>query len=59
LAVRLINLLLRAWSPRGVTAWFHRPRPELGNKTPLVALDEHLEDELLGIARRGRAQHGS
>lgn len=59
LVVRLVNLLLRAWSPRGVTAWFHRQRPELGNRTPLSVLDEHVEDELLWIARRGRAQHGS
>jgi hypothetical protein len=59
LAVRLVSLLLRAWSPRGVTAWFRRARPELGDRTPLAALDEHVEDELLWIARRGRAQHGS
>jgi len=60
LVARLVELLRRGWTPEGVIAWFHRPRPELGKLSALQALDEAgLEQEIFGLARHGRAQHGS
>lgn len=59
LVARLVAILRASWTPAGVVAWFHRPRPRLGG-TPLGLLDDPLRDEdLLAAAREGRAQHGS
>lgn len=60
LVARLIALLWRAWTPRGVVAWFYRPRKDLGDKAPIDVLDDPaFERDLTLAARRGRAQHGS
>jgi hypothetical protein len=60
LVARLVSLLRRAWTPEGVVAWFHRPRPELDGESAIEALDDaNLEQDILAIARHGRAQHGS
>ena len=57
---RLVSLLRRGWTPEGVVAWFHRPRPELGERTVLEAIDDGgLEQDIFLLARHGRAQHGS
>jgi transcriptional regulator with XRE-family HTH domain len=57
---RIAALLRHAWTPEGVVAWFFRPRPELQNRKPVDLLDDpDREGELIGAARRGRAQHGS
>ncbi|HZL47398.1 MAG TPA: hypothetical protein VFC30_00105 [Solirubrobacteraceae bacterium] len=57
---RLVFLLRRGWTPEGVVAWFHRPRTELGGRSVLEVIDEaDLEQEILELARHGRAQHGS
>lgn len=60
LVARLVVILYRAWTPRGVLAWFRRPRPELGNFAPLDVLDNpDYEGALIAAVRRGRAGHGS
>jgi hypothetical protein len=60
IVARLVTLLRRGWTPEGVIAWLHRPRPELGEQSVLGALDEAgLEQAIFGLARHGRAQHGS
>jgi hypothetical protein len=60
LLARLVSLLRRGWTPEGVIAWFHRPRPELDGESVIEAIDDaNLEQDILAIARHGRAQHGS
>lgn len=60
IVARLVFLLRRGWSAEGVVAWFHRSRPELGERSVLDAIDEAgREQEILELARHGRAQHGS
>lgn len=60
LVARLVALLKRAWTPEGVVAWFHRPRPELGGASALETIDDaSLERAIFELARHGRAQHGS
>ena len=60
MVARLVALLRRGWTPEGVVAWFYRPRPELGERGVLDAIDDAaLEQDILGLARHGRAQHGS
>jgi hypothetical protein len=57
---RLVSLLRRGWTPEGVVAWFYRSRPELGERSVIDAIDEAgVEQEILELARHGRAQHGS
>jgi len=60
LVARLVELLRRGWTPEGVVAWLERPRPALGGTSPLDALDDPArEQDVLALARAGRAQHGS
>ncbi len=60
MVARLVALLRRGWTPEGVVAWFHRPRPELGGRSVLAVIDDaNLEREILELAQHGRAQHGS
>jgi hypothetical protein len=60
LVARLVALLWRAWTPRGVVAWFYRRRSDLGDRPPIdVIEDPAFERDLTLAARRGRAQHGS
>jgi hypothetical protein len=60
IVARLVVLLRRGWTPEGVVAWFHRSRPELGGSSALEVIDEaDREQEILELARHGRAQHGS
>jgi hypothetical protein len=57
---RLVALLRRGWTPEGIMAWFQRPRPELDERSVLDTIDDAaLEQDILGLARHGRAQHGS
>ena len=57
LVARLVSLLRRGWTPEGVIAWFHRPRPELGGESVIEAIDDaDLEQEILALSgRRPRA----
>jgi transcriptional regulator with XRE-family HTH domain len=60
LVTRIAMLLRHSWTEEGVVAWFMRPRPDLGGKKPIDLLDEPSRElELIAVARRGRAQHGS
>lgn len=60
LIARLVELLRRGWTPEGVLAWLERPRPALDGASPLAALDDPTrEQDVLSLARAGRAQHGS
>lgn len=60
LVARLVEQLRRGWTPEGVVAWFDRERSAIRGMTPLAAIDDlALEQDLLALARSGRAQHGS
>lgn len=60
LVARLVELLRRGWTPEGVVAWLERPRPALDGASPLEALEDPArEQDVLALARAGRAQHGS
>lgn len=56
---RLIAILRLGWTDQGVYAWFHRPRPSLGEVSPFELLDEpSRERDLVIEARAGRVQGG-
>jgi hypothetical protein len=60
LVARLVALLRRSWTPRGVVGWFDRPRSALDGRTPRELLDQpYYADQLLELARRGRSQGGT
>lgn len=60
LVARLVAVLRHAWTPKGILAWFHRPRRELDGKTPLELLDDPgSERALLSAARSSRNQYGT
>jgi hypothetical protein len=60
MAWKLIALLRRSWTDEGVAAWFSRPRSALGGRIPLDVLDDvAYEQQLIGLARRGRTQRAS
>jgi hypothetical protein len=60
IVARLVSLLRRGWTPEGMIAWFHRPRTELGERSVIATIDDAgLEQDILRLARHGRAQHGS
>lgn len=60
LIARIVEVLRRSWTPEGVVAWMERPRPALGGASPLDAIDDPArEQDVLALARAGRAQHGS
>ena len=60
LVARLVELLRRGWTPEGVVAWLERPRPALGGAAVLDVIDDpSREQDVLALARSGRAQHGS
>lgn len=60
LVTRLVAVLRHAWTPKGVLAWFHRPRRELEGKAPIELLgDPGSERELLSAARSSRNQYGT
>lgn len=58
---QLIAILRHSWTEEGVIAWFHRPRHDLGGRTPLAVLSSENFDQdlLLSVARAGRSQYGS
>jgi hypothetical protein len=60
LVARLVAILRHAWTPKGVLAWFHRPRRDLDDKTPIELLDDPgSERGLLSAARSSRNQYGT
>ena len=61
LVARLVAILRHSWTEDGVVAWFHRPRRDLDERTPLTALGDRSVDEeaLLDAARAGRSQYAT
>lgn len=61
LVTRLVAILRHNWVGRGRIAWFHRPRRDLGGRTPLEMLRANPinEDALIAAARAGRSQYAS
>ena len=60
LVARLVAVLRHAWTPKGVLAWFRRPRRDLNGKTPIDLLDDPgSEHFLLSAARSSRNQYGT
>lgn len=60
LVARLVELLRRSWTPEGVVAWLERSRHALDGASPLELIDDPArEQDVLSLARAGRAQHGS
>lgn len=60
LIARLVALLQRGWTAEGVVAWLARPRTALGDTSVLDVIDDPArEQDVMALARAGRAQHGS
>lgn len=60
LVARLVAVLRHAWTPKGILAWFHRPRRDLDEKRPIDLLDDPAaERSLLSAARSSRNQYGT
>lgn len=60
LVARLVAVLRHAWTAKGILAWFHRPRRDLGDKAPIQLLDDPgAERLLLSAARSSRNQYGT
>lgn len=60
LVAGLVAVLRHAWTPKGVLAWFHRPRRDLDDKPPIELLnDPGSERALLSAARSSRNQYGT
>lgn len=60
LVARLAAVLKHAWTPKGMLAWFHRPRRDLDGKRPIDLLDDPGSERiLLSAARSSRNQYGT
>jgi hypothetical protein len=60
LVAQLVAVLRHAWTPKGILAWFHRPRRELDEQAPIDLLDDPgAERALLSAARSSRNQYGT
>jgi hypothetical protein len=60
LVARLVAVLRHAWTPKGILAWFARPRRDLDGEAPIGLLDDPGSERLLLSAARGsRNQYGT
>jgi hypothetical protein len=60
LVARITAIIKHAWTPKGMLAWFHRPRRDLDGKAPIELLGESgSEQALLTAARSSRNQYGT
>lgn len=60
LVAKLVAVLRHAWTARGILAWFHRPRRDLDERSPIELLDDPgAERALLSAARGSRNQYGT
>jgi transcriptional regulator with XRE-family HTH domain len=60
LVARIAAILKHAWTPKGMLAWFHRPRRDLDGERPIDLLDDpSSERALLSAARSSRNQYGT
>lgn len=48
------EILKQHYSEMGVRRWWMRPRPQLGEKTPLAAWEAGQHQEVLRLAKRGK-----
>lgn len=58
---RLVAILRHNWTEDGIVAWFHRPRRDLGERTPMTVLgEENFDDQaLIAAARAGRSMYAT
>lgn len=58
---RLVAILRHNWTQDGIVAWFHRPRAELDDRTPLAVLaEDNFDDQaLIASARAGRSMYAT
>lgn len=60
LVARLVAILRHAWTPKGILAWFCRPRRDLDGLSPIDLLnDPGSERALMSAARSSRNQYGT
>lgn len=60
LVAHLVAILRHAWTPKGIVAWFQRPRRDLNEKRPIDLLaDPASERALLTAARSSRNQYAT
>lgn len=60
LVAHLVAILQNAWTPKGIIAWFQRPRGELDRQRPIDLLtDPASERALLTAARSSRNQYAT
>jgi hypothetical protein len=60
IVARLVAVLRNSWTPKGILAWFQRPRRELEGKAPIDLLDDPGSERLLlSAARSSRNQYGT
>jgi len=60
LVARITAIIKHAWTPKGMLAWFHRPRRDLDGKAPIELLgDPGSEQALLSAARSSRNHYGT
>jgi hypothetical protein len=60
LVARIVAIIRHAWTPKGMLAWFQRPRRDLDGKAPIDLLaDPGSERALLSAARASRNQYGT
>jgi hypothetical protein len=60
LIAHLVAILRHAWTPKGIVAWFQRPRRDLDGERPIDLLaDPASERDLLTAARSSRNQYAT
>jgi acyl transferase domain-containing protein len=60
LVARLVAVLRHAWTPKGILAWFHRPRRDLDGLPPIDLLDDPGSERILmSSARSSRNQYST
>jgi len=60
LVAHLVAVLKHAWTPKGIVAWFQRPRRDLDGRKPIELLeDPSSERVLLTAARSSRNQYAT
>ena len=58
LVAQLVEALLGSWTPRGVVAWFHTPRAQLGGKPPLSLLERDAQASAVPLRELARSERG-
>jgi hypothetical protein len=58
LVAQLVETLLGSWTPRGVVAWFHTPRAQLGGKAPLSLIERDAQASAVPLRELARSERG-